>query len=329
MKRAPFALLAAFSLTTSFALAAPEDAAKADQLFKDGTAALDERRFDVACPKLLESHQIDPKALGTLVNLARCNEEWGKTATAYAQYIELEQGATEKKQTERIALAKKHKATLETKLSHIDFKVQAAVPGETVKVDDGDAVDAAKLNATQTFDPGDHAIEATAPGKDPYRSKFTVSPGPSTADVIVPALADAGSAARPTPAPGPTTAPADTGSSWSTQKTIGVAAAGVGAAGLIVGSIFGVIALGGKSDENSACSGANKCTPNSQPLKNAQSHYDSANSAATVSTIAFIAGGVLVAGGAVLYLTAPSGDKVQVAPAVGLNTAGFSLAGTF
>lgn len=325
MKRAPFfALLACSLFAPALASAADNDAARADQLFKDGTAALEERRFDVACPKLAESHKVDPKALGTLVNLARCNEEWGKTATAYAQYVELEQGATERKQAERIALAKKHMAMLETKLSHIDLRVQAAAPGETVKIDDAAPVDAAKLTATQTFDPGDHAIEATAPGKAPYRSKFTVAPGPSTADVIVPALADA-SAAAPPAAP-VTNAPASDGApTWSTQKTLGVVGVGVGAAGLILGGVFGAMAISGKSAVNDDCHNAVATCANTGKTKD---DYDAAHTKATVSTISFIAGGVFVAAGAVLYLTAPTG-KLAVAPAVGASSGGLTLGGSF
>ena len=47
---------------------------------------------------------------------------------------------------------------------------------------------------------------------------------------------------------------------------------------------------------------------------------DDANSAATISTIGFIAGGVLIAGGAALWLTAGSGDDKAVAVGVGPGT---------
>jgi hypothetical protein len=55
-------------------------------------------------------------------------------------------------------------------------------------------------------------------------------------------------------------------------------------------------------------------------------------SAATVSTVAFIAGGVLVAAGAVLWFTAPKARPqmgLRITPSVGANGAGLTLAGSF
>jgi hypothetical protein len=47
-----------------------------------------------------------------------------------------------------------------------------------------------------------------------------------------------------------------------------------------------------------------------------------------ISTIAFIAGGVLAAGGATLWLVAPS-THVQATPAVGQNGGGLLVRGEF
>jgi hypothetical protein len=58
----------------------------------------------------------------------------------------------------------------------------------------------------------------------------------------------------------------------------------------------------------------------------------SAQHAATASTIAFTAGGILAATGVVLYLTAPSGGspagaRVGVSPVVGAAVGGIALQG--
>jgi serine/threonine-protein kinase len=58
------------------------------------------------------------------------------------------------------------------------------------------------------------------------------------------------------------------------------------------------------------------------------SSLDSAHTAATVSTIAFAAGGAALAGGALLYFLAPraqSGAGLVVAPSAGAHTAGLEL----
>jgi hypothetical protein len=86
-----------------------------------------------------------------------------------------------------------------------------------------------------------------------------------------------------------------------TQRTLGIVAGGAGAVALTLGAIFGLVA---KSDNDGAADlcprGNDACAPGASALT------DDARSEATVSTIGFVAGGVLLAGGIVLYLTAPS-----------------------
>jgi hypothetical protein len=60
---------------------------------------------------------------------------------------------------------------------------------------------------------------------------------------------------------------------------------------------------------------------------------DDANGAATISTIGFVAGGVLVAGGLTMVLLAPkresNGARITAAPTVGMNGGGLSLGGAW
>jgi hypothetical protein len=82
--------------------------------------------------------------------------------------------------------------------------------------------------------------------------------------------------------------------------------------GLGVGAYFGVHAKTQLDDSNAGhCTAASVCDK-----AGLQGRVDALNSA-TISTIAFIVGGVVVAGGAVLYFTAPRA-KATVALAPGL-----------
>jgi hypothetical protein len=125
----------------------------------------------------------------------------------------------------------------------------------------------------------------------------------------------------PTEAPQPET-PAST-PAGTTQRLIGLVVGGAGVAGLVVGGIFGLVS---KSTYDNAVH--REC---SSPPKNCSSQGaqdgQTAISQAMVSTVGFIAGGVLLAGGAVLYLTAPTSDSIAVAPAVGTNGAGLTVRG--
>jgi len=89
-------------------------------------------------------------------------------------------------------------------------------------------------------------------------------------------------------------------------RTVGYATSAVGIVGLGLGAVFGLVASGKKSDAR--CDSSNLCDDGSA--------LDSARSAATVSTIGFIAGGVLLAAGVGIVLFSPS-NKASPAPAVG------------
>jgi len=135
-----------------------------------------------------------------------------------------------------------------------------------------------------------------------------------------------GVASTPTEGPQPETpASVNAGptSAGGTQRLVGLVVGGTGVAGLVVGSIFGLVS---KSTYDNAF--RNEChgTTNGCSTKGEEDGQN-AHTQAVVSTVGFIAGGVLLAGGAVLYFTAPNGDSVAVAPAIGSDGAGLALRG--
>jgi hypothetical protein len=141
--------------------------------------------------------------------------------------------------------------------------------------------------------------------------------------------APAGGAPAGGPAGGqPQTPGADTGGGGIPWRTVGWITGGVGAAGVVLGAVFGIVAMGDKNGAHCDASGA--CDPG--PLS-------SANSAATISTVGFVAGGVLLAGGAALVIFGPSGDapasaapaaaRLRLAPLVGARDAGLVLGGSW
>jgi hypothetical protein len=198
-----------------------------------------------------------------------------------------------------------------------------------------------------SIDPGEHTFRFEAAGQpavqqtlviheaDKERRKQVVI-GTASAVPFVPApaapvRAPTPVAAPPSPAIASSSSPAlaaDTGSStstWSTQKTIALVVGGTGVAGVAVGGIFeGIGASHWRSAKGESCL---NCTQSQ--YKQAISDHDSAASAATVSTVAFIAGGALVAAGVVLWFTAPSGHEAppptapRVVPEIGPGSGGF------
>src|SRR5687767_11843809 len=87
--RAALALLIfqGFSLLPAAASAQPPqgDAAASEALFREGRRLMKAGDYEGACPKLEESLRLDP-ALGTLFNLASCEEQLGRWATAWQHW---------------------------------------------------------------------------------------------------------------------------------------------------------------------------------------------------------------------------------------------------
>jgi hypothetical protein len=106
----------------------------------------------------------------------------------------------------------------------------------------------------------------------------------------------------------------------SGQKVGALVAGGVGVAGIAVGSIFGLSAISKKNDAATYCDPG--CRDQSWlDLKASSMH------AGNISTVAFVVGGVGLAGAALLWLTDPS-DK-SAAPRVGIAPSGIVVKGAW
>jgi hypothetical protein len=278
------------------------DKAMAEALFKAGKELMADNKLSEACPKFAESHRLDPKP-GTILNLATCHEQEGRLATAWADYQEAYAFAARRNQVEREKFARQKAAELEKKVSYVKFNFPKGTENVELLVD-GKALTNAVAGTRFPIDPGDHALEARAPQKKTWTFKLVIPASPPGEKTIeVPALEDDKTAvAAPPPAK---TAWADTDdASGSTQRTVGWIVAGAGVVGLGVGGFFGIKTLSEKSTVDDNCQGA-FC--NDEGL----AANDRAHSAATISTIGIIAGGVLIAGGLALVFTAPSGPPAK------------------
>ena len=121
----------------------------------------------------------------------------------------------------------------------------------------------------------------------------------------------------------PTSVDAVKSSDGSTQRLIGLIAGGAGIVALGAGAFFGLKA---KSTYNDALA---QCNPSKQCDQRGLDLGSDATSQATISTVAFVAGGALLAGGAVLYLTAPRGTAVSVGGTWNRGVAAVTVGGAF
>ena len=142
-------------------------------------------------------------------------------------------------------------------------------------------------------------------------------------------------AGRPTPEHGAAPAEQDVGErgGWTGQQTTGAIVAGVGIVAIGVGAVFGVRALGQKSDADSACGGSGGNCTSAGNANVATDDIHTAQDTARVSTIAIGAGVIAAAIGGYLYFTgggeASPKASVRVAPTVARDGGGIAVGGRF
>src|SRR5439155_2189897 len=103
---------------------AQRDATTGEALFRAGRAAADKGDFATACPKFEESNHLDP-ALGTVFNLADCDEHIGKIASAWQLFREVAQRLPGG--DDRIGIANGRASALEPRLPKLILKTKAAL----------------------------------------------------------------------------------------------------------------------------------------------------------------------------------------------------------
>jgi len=292
----------ALLLQSGTALAEPTGTqrAAAEGLFQQATELMDQHRYAEACEKFAASQELDA-GLGTMLYLADCYDQAGRSASAWALFHEAADAARRANQPDRERIAQERAANLEAHLSKLELKVPAArrVPGLELRINDS-AVPSASWNAPLPVDPGVTRLEARAPGKKPWHLQIKVLEGPATQSVEVPQLADAPPDLSSNKA-GPSslgTAPAN----GSAQRTVGYVMGAAGIVAVVAGGFFGYRAysLNKQSKGDCRADDPNACTPSGVAER------ESAKTAGALSTIATVSGALMIGSGITLVATAPA-----------------------
>ncbi len=342
------------TVTASLLLSAPisraDDRSAARPLFEEGRKLMKAGKTAEACSKFEAAARLTQTS-GVRLNLAVCWEKLGRIASAWEMYEEARAIAERAGDKAQLELSEKGKMALEPKLPHVLVSVPAAVgavQGLHV-MRDGEPVLSGAWGVAVPVDPGTHEISASAPEHRPWSTKVDIQAGAATVTVTIPQL-DAESmpvvVAPPAPehvapsltapsrgssgstfgAPSDAT-PAQPSAPGSTQRWLGIAAAGLGVVGLGIGSYFGLHASSLKNDYLSHESGGH-CSD-----AECQADSQSAASAGNASTAFFVAGAVLAGGGVALWLTAPKGSEsgvsAKVVSLVDPRTAGVAVQGAW
>lgn len=346
---AQLGLLASFvagaigSGTPRVANAQTTDAALAESLFQEGKRLMDAGKLDEACPKLAESHKLDP-AGGTVLAAAMCFEKAGRVASAWAAFTDALAIANRDRRADRAKFATEQLGALELRLPRVTIDVPLAVralPNVALAID-GRPLPNAAWDGRTPVDPGAHVLTARADGYDVAEARFSIAQGelkkitaptPPRAAAAPKAPPPATSASAGASTAPPLSATPETPSPPSTHPTLipGLAVGGVGLVAIAVGAGFGASALSKTKDANDRCPRA-RCAD-----KDAIALNDTAGSHATLATILVPVGVVTTALGVFLAArTAPgttaarSGPRLlQVAPHVGRDAVSLQLGGAF
>ncbi len=193
-------------------------------------------------------------------------------------------------------------------------EVNAAIPTLVFEAKDGAGTDLSDVKVSMDGEVLAEHLDGSALSVDPGEHTFTfeTSGQPTVQKQLVVREADKErheAVQFGTPSAAEQAAPdqvktGGSGGGLSTQKIVAIVVGGVGVAGLGVGGAFGAIAISKKNHANDIC--PNECADSAGTQA-----WSDAKAAGNISTIAFIAGGVALAGGVVLWFTAPS-KKAEV-----------------
>jgi hypothetical protein len=313
----------------------------AEGLFREGKSLMQAGDYAAACPKLAESFQQEP-ATGTLLALAVCQEASGHLASAWTSYQGVVARASQEGRADRATAARERMAALEPRLSTLTVHVPpeiAARPG-LVLTRDGAPLPPAAWGVALPIDAGTHALAAMVDGNPAWQATVTVGGDADRKSVRVTALDVRAAETQATAAAAFSTVekrrsqdePPHASSPRGWMRATGIAAASVGVAALGVGTWLGLHArsLNQELLADPQCDKVtHDCDDRGLDLNQRALKYGNA------ATLAFIAGGALVASGIVLIFigrsrdgAAPSVSLALPPPTAGRGT-GLGLVGTF
>jgi hypothetical protein len=312
MRRFLFFVASAW-LVVGVARADPTDAdrATARSLAREGLEAQQHSQYAIAADRFSRADAL-VHAPTLLLGLARAQVALGSLVTAHETY---ERILREPLQPHAPAVfgkaledAKRELAALTPRLAWVTIRVEG-VESPDVTIDDV-RVPVAALGVRRTCDPGSHSVKASAKGYAVAERMFDVAEGGEQSVTL---------SMEPLPAaPAAVVMTSVPETVMPVRTKLAIASLGLGAAGLITGSVAGILVLTKHATLSRECT--NGC-----PLDDSSELY-TYRTLANLSTGAMIVAGVGAAAGVTLLLTGDRGAK-PVSAYVGPMSAG--VVGTF
>jgi hypothetical protein len=297
------------------------DRATARALALEGHAALEKKDFAAAADRFGRADAL-VHAPTLVVDWARALQGLGRFVEAHEKYeLVLREGldsSAPKSWVRALEEAKRELATLKPRLAWVTVVLKDP-PDASVRID-GVLVPPAAVGVKRAADPGFPEVTVSALGYEPFQQTVTVGPGEEKLLEV--------SLKKLPPAPA---APTTTDEAYrprqksETRRIVSYVVLGVGAAGVVAGSVTGGLALRKRSALKAECLGE-LCRSSSQQKIDTYHLYG------TVSAVTLAVGVAGLGTGLALLLTEPKAEDtaragLTVRPLLGLGTLGAE--GTF
>jgi tetratricopeptide (TPR) repeat protein len=310
------ALLALVALVSRGRVArCQEPSGDAERIFQEGRAALAEENYEVARSHFERSYKLD-SALGTLLNLAVCEEKVGKLRAALLHLQEaLEKAGQDDRRRPLIA---QRLARLESRVPRLIVRPSSPLqPGVNLSLD-AVVLSVADIGKTLRVDPGTHVLDCAGSRGERCTTVFTLEEGQESVQAPTVSAPAAVPAVLPSPgwhspqgtSPG-RMAPASKAQAGADRRSLAYAAGGFGLASIAVGLIAGASVLHQKAIVDAHCDGSG-CD------EEGLAAAEKGTTMSAVSTVATGLGVVIMGASVYLLVSAPSARG----PAAGLSFAG-------
>jgi hypothetical protein len=316
------------------------DRTTARRLGNEGVIALKNGDYDTAADRFERANDL-VNAPSFLVLLARARSGQGRLVEAYEIYRTIIREGVQPDKPDAfkraLAEAKQEVKSVEPRLAWVAVNVVGARPEQVEVTLNGSVIPSAALGAQRPADPGVLRVEAKADGYRPAEAVVELSEGQHLPPIELRMVE------LPKPPPivevrreQPIMTEDGGEPGWVSQEALGYVAVGLGGAGLVVGTVTGIIAINRRSElneipcllevENTCFSDAR----NQATVNRAIAARDDLGTFSTAATISFIAGVTLSTVGLILIATAaddPPNEALTIHPFVSLGSIG--AVGTF
>ena len=291
-------LVVSLAVTVSVTVAAPpiaraDPVADAKDLFSRGRELRGQGDCVDAVPLFQKAYEIYPSGLGSLRNVAECEEQLGHFASARRTWLELKRALVtvdDKKYDGWSHDAEDAAARLQPKLATLTLDVTAVrpdgtpAPSESVLVKlNGELLAPSLLGTALERDPGRYVVSVAGPGNPAPEERIVELPAGGSQRLSFRVVV---SPASPTGAEGPPPPAFErTASSGSTLRTVGWISLGVGAAGLVGTVVSAVVRESAVDKITSDPNCQTKTEPWSCPPKEQSSLQSSIDTGHTATTL--------------------------------------------